>query len=238
MQQRMGEEGSASSIKNEFQTRQVCVSYNWSETCEGEDGCRWSKWEREDMSYQVKATPEQTLCLRCTSEIMPAGVEMATHLEVVGQKEKQRRTYPLKVTCQESLAKDSPRTRPMGIWMVAGSGQYSISFPKRVFTYLIYKNYFEISQSCWYCTGNNICFVQRRVAGYPQSTQLLSNLLMIGSEPLITTHEHFTFPLGKHRYMKALCIIGEKLLKSLTQSHWIPFSKAFVNIWPKSQYSF
>lgn len=67
------------------------------------------------MSYQVKATPEQTLCLRCTSEIMPAGVEMATHLEVVGQKEKQRRTYPLKVTCQESLAKDSPRTRPMCI---------------------------------------------------------------------------------------------------------------------------
>lgn len=44
------------------------------------------------MSYQVKATPEHTLCLRRTSEIMPAGVEMATHLEVVGQKEKQRRT--------------------------------------------------------------------------------------------------------------------------------------------------
>lgn len=36
----MGEEGSTSSIKNEFHTRQVCVSYNWSETCEGEDGCR------------------------------------------------------------------------------------------------------------------------------------------------------------------------------------------------------
>lgn len=145
---------------------------------------------------------------------------------------------PLKVACQESLAKDSPRTRLMGIWMVAGSEQYSISFPKRIFTYLIYKNYFEISQSCWYCTGNSICFVQHRVAGYPQSTQLLSNLLMIGSEPLITTHEHFTFPLDKHRNMKALCIIGEKLLKSLTQSHWVPFSKAFVNIWPNSQYSF
>lgn len=46
------------------------------------------------MSYQVKATPEQTLCLRRTSEMMPAGVEMATHLEVVGQKEKQRSDLP------------------------------------------------------------------------------------------------------------------------------------------------
>lgn len=118
-------------------------------------------------------------------------------------------TYPLKVVCQERLAKDSPKTRLMGIWMVAGSGQYSISFLKWIVTYLINKNYFEISQKSWYCPGNKICFIQHCVVGYPQSTQLLSNLLMIGTEPLITTHENFTFPLSKHRDMKALCIIGK-----------------------------
>lgn len=41
-----------------------------------------------------KSNSRINLCLRCSSEIMPMGVEMATHLEEVGQTEKQRSDFP------------------------------------------------------------------------------------------------------------------------------------------------